>query len=295
MTTLSEVLNACCVIGNVIKLPAVQLERKLYVEVQKSFVGIGGKWVGGKILGFVFDSNPTDLLEELRGGKKRNLKKEAQAFFTPHDLALMCVKHLEIDEDDLILEPSAGVGAMIKAIREFAPDYKKDIDCCELMDNHYRKLHELGGVNIVGTDFMQFNTTTFKYDKIIANPPFNKNQDITHIQHMYELLDDNGKLVTLSGVGWMYGSVAKPKAFRRWLDDNNVISDSEWHLFCNLGGTRSFNRKNGDDVYIEVIPSGAFKESGTMVATCLITIKRYGSEVEKQFGNIINNKKQKSK
>jgi hypothetical protein len=63
MTTNEEVLQNCTVEGTTVKLPNVQLDRKLYQEVAKALELIGGKWKGGKVFGFVFATDPTDLLE----------------------------------------------------------------------------------------------------------------------------------------------------------------------------------------------------------------------------------------
>ena len=71
-----EILNQCTVNGNYVKLPDVQLDRKLYLEVAKALELIGGKWKGGKIAAFEFKADPTDLLESIKNGDKRNLKKE---------------------------------------------------------------------------------------------------------------------------------------------------------------------------------------------------------------------------
>ena len=46
-----EVLNNCTIDGNIIKLPSIQLDRKLYEEVANSINLIGGKWKGGKLPG----------------------------------------------------------------------------------------------------------------------------------------------------------------------------------------------------------------------------------------------------
>jgi 16S rRNA G1207 methylase RsmC len=40
----------------------------------------------------------------------------------------------------------------------------------------------------MNTDFLSLDERSF--DKIIANPPFSKSQDVKHILHMYELLAD---------------------------------------------------------------------------------------------------------
>ena len=53
-----EVLQNCVVEGQVVKLPSVELDRKEYLAVKKSLELIGGKWKGGKISGFVFQTDP---------------------------------------------------------------------------------------------------------------------------------------------------------------------------------------------------------------------------------------------
>ena len=85
--TKEEVLQKCTVEGNVVKLPNVQLDRNEYLEVKKALELIGGKWKGGKVFGFVFATDPTDLLAEIANGEKQNLKKEFQFFATPEKLA----------------------------------------------------------------------------------------------------------------------------------------------------------------------------------------------------------------
>ena len=98
MTTKEEVLQNCTVEGTTVKLPNVQLDRKLYQEVAKALELIGGKWKGGKVFGFVFATDPTDLLDQIANGEKRNLKKEFQFFATPEKLA-----------DELVIETSRHV------------------------------------------------------------------------------------------------------------------------------------------------------------------------------------------
>lgn len=130
MKTKIEVLQACTVEGNIVKLPAGQLERKLYEDVAKSLQLIGGKWKGGKVMGFVFPSNPDELLKEIASGENRNLKKEFQFFATPASIAKEMVMYACIGKEDTVLEPSAGQGAIIDAIltQEF-----KDLFFIEMM------------------------------------------------------------------------------------------------------------------------------------------------------------------
>ena len=114
---MQEILNQCTVDGNVVRLPNIQLDRKDYLSVKKSLEGIGGKWKGGKIQGFIFNSDPSELLGRVSDGEKINLKKDFQFFATPPELADKLVS-LAGEIHGFILEPSGGDGAIIKAINK---------------------------------------------------------------------------------------------------------------------------------------------------------------------------------
>ena len=58
----TDILKQCTVTQNIVKLPPIQLDRKLYQQVAKAIELIGGKWKGGKIAGFVFETDPSQLL-----------------------------------------------------------------------------------------------------------------------------------------------------------------------------------------------------------------------------------------
>lgn len=176
-TEAAEVLKECKVEGLVVKLPPTQLDRDLYIEVKKSLELIGGKWKGGKVAGFVFNEDPTELLEQVSGGEKRNLKKEFQFYATPDALADYLVELAEIKLDDGILEPSAGQGAIVNAIQR---------DCAgitvwgyELMPINQTFLNKIAGFKLLGNDFLTECDTLF--DKIIANPPLRK--ESRHLAH----------------------------------------------------------------------------------------------------------------
>ena len=70
------------------------------------------------------------------------------------------------------------------------------------------------------------------------NPPFTKGQDIKHVNHALQFLKPGGKLVAI-----MAGN-----------DKSKWFDSLEW---C---------------YEIEDVPAGAFKESGTNVATIIVTI-----------------------
>ena len=246
MNTSIEVLQACTVHGTNVKLPTVQLDRKVYQEVAKSLELIGGKWKGGKVSAFEFKTDPTELLAQIAGGEKRNLKKEFQFFGTPQKLAEEMVFYADIKNHHSVLEPSAGQGAIVKEISKTSV---VKIDYCELMDTNRMILEQIPSLNInfVGEDFLELSKSD-QYDRIVANPPFSKNQDIDHIQKMYQHLKRGGRMVTLCSPHYKLYTNKKERAFAEWLD---AISAS-----------------------VKDIPAGTFKESGTNIATVLIIIDK---------------------
>lgn len=241
--TVEEILKESTIEGNVLKLPQIQLDRKDYCDVKKSLELIGGKWKSGKIQGFIFDSDPTILIDNLLGDSSpEKLKKDYQFFATPENLAREIVSLADVNKDNKILEPSAGQGAIIK---EIIKCNIKEVDCFELMPTNQIILKEIKGVNLIGDDFLNADDCLI-YDRIIANPPFSKNQDIDHIQKMYKLLKDGGIMVSIASTHWQNSNNKKEIAFREWLAEINA-----------------------DIIDIE---KGAFKESGTNIGSVIIKI-----------------------
>lgn len=244
MTTKEEVFQNCTVEGTTVKLPNVQLDRKLYQEVAKALELIGGKWKGGKVFGFVFATDPTDLLDQIANGEKRNLKNEFQFFATPEKLADKLVFLADLKQHDTILEPSAGQGAIINAINKVCDVIP---DCFELMDINASILNKSNlHFNFIGEDFLKNNGRL--YSKIIANPPFTKNQDIEHLYEMYRCLSPKGRLVCITSESWVEGTRKKQVDFKNWLYE--VKAD------------------------IIDIEKGTFKESGTMVGAKIVIINK---------------------
>lgn len=239
-----EVLQGCTVEGNIVKLPAGQLDRDLYMKVAKALNLIGGKWKGGKVAGFVFPSDPTELLEQIANGEKRNLKKEYQFFATPATLADRLVELANIDESHSILEPSAGQGAIVDAIQRKLPFVI--VDYCETMDVNRTFLSKKTKLVQVEEDFL--NVKNCSYDRIIANPPFSKNQDIDHVYHMFKCLNPGGRIVSIMSKHWNTSTNKKETEFREWFE-------KQWHR-------------------IEDVDAGVFKESGTSIATQIVVIDK---------------------
>lgn len=241
-----EILKECIVDGNNVKLPDFQIDRKVYLKVKKALELIGGKWKGGGVSAFVFTSDPTDLLSEIVGGGVRDLKKEFQFFPTPKNIAEQMVYYADIKEHETVLEPSAGQGSIIKAINA---DSNVIPHFYELMDTNISVMLNESSIKgqFVAKDYLKENNG-LQYDKIIANPPFSKNQDIDHIEQMYTNCKVGGMIVTLCSKHWTFSKNKKETRFRNFIESlNHELIDVE---------------------------EGEFKESGTNISMLMLIIKK---------------------
>ena len=141
-----------------------------------------------------------------------------------------------------VLEPSAGKGAIASACAEVGAI----VDCVELMAENYKELYNNCQFSeVLHKDFLGIGPTPI-FDRVVMNPPFAKQADIKHVQHALKFLKPGGLLVSVMSAG---------VTFR-----NNKLT----------AGFRNLIEERGGD--IEELPEGAFKESGTMVRTVIVTI-----------------------
>lgn len=111
------ILKRCSFKDNILYLPQVQLNKKSYATVKQWVEEAGGKWTGGKVQGFTFDFDATRVASVLMQGKRCYLQQEFQFFETPPEIADWLVSLAgDILPGMSVLEPSAGRGAIIKAI-----------------------------------------------------------------------------------------------------------------------------------------------------------------------------------
>ena len=131
-------------------------------------------------------------------------------FTTSKELLDTLMEYADIKQDENVLEPSAGIGNIADKLKE----YTSNIDVCE-NGYSYSELLKLKGYNLIGSDFLQVNNYN-SYSKIVANPPFSDEQK--HIRHMYNMLKNGGRLVTICSPHWSFASDKESKEFREWLD-----------------------------------------------------------------------------
>lgn len=206
------------------------------------------KTQAARALQSLIEGNPAEKAETERLRKIEALKAEIALstipgyFPTQAPVTAYMLDLAQIKPGMSFCEPQAGSGHIADAIRGRIADAK--IDVCEI-NPRLQQLLRLKGYDLAASDFLEWETTQ-KYDRIIMNPPFEKQADIDHVRKAHGLLDENGLLVSVMAPGFQFRQDRKSAEFRTWLDQMGA--------------------------HIEDLPSESFKASGTSVSTKLVVI-----------------------
>lgn len=157
-------------------------------------------------------------------------------FQTPQDIASRLAEMLEPKPGSSILEPSAGLGRLVRAVGVRGFDWTmvdSSQDCCS-------ELYKFGSGRVICGDFLECDLGRLGgnlFDRIIMNPPFKLGRDIKHVRHALGLLAPGGRLV-----GLCYDGARQNKQLRPIVDT--------W----------------------EVLPTGSFKSEGTSASVAMFSI-----------------------
>lgn len=171
------------------------------------------------------------------------------------------------DKDRLrVLEPSAGTGQLARRCvsnldamepwrrERFTKDYRLDnaVDCIEIQPHLAHDLEAQGIYNrVTCADFLTVRPDqTRLYDRVIMNPPFDRERDIDHVMHALSFLKEDGQLVAIMSAATEFRETKKSVAFRALME----TMGAEW-----------------DD-----LPPGSFAESGTYCNTGILTVWKNG-------------------
>ena len=256
METMETIEKDICVVlstleidGNNVRI-TTQLDRKLYLAVNKVLERIGGKW-SRKAKAHVFDVDPTERLNNVIECGVLDPKVRTGYFPTPPEIVDKMIELADMDKQHFILEPSAGQGHISDRICAKLHIHPYDIYICELLPENRMILEEKG--YYVRGDFIEFahkRGAGWTFDRILMNPPFAPRQaDIDHVTAAYHLLALNGILVAIMSAGVTFRENKKTVEFR-----NNIMEPHQ--------------------TYLEHLPSGTFKESGTMVNTIMLRLQK---------------------
>tara|TARA_B100000519_G_scaffold202972_1_gene223288 strand:+ start:3104 stop:3841 length:738 start_codon:yes stop_codon:yes gene_type:complete len=236
-----EVLSQSTANGHLLSLPA-DLDRNLYLRVDKVLKAAGGKWQSKK-RAHVFSGESADALDQMLVTGAVTVAQDLGFFPTPLPVATEAAELLDLRDGMKVLEPNAGRADLVQPIIN-----KAEIDCIELHEPNVEYLKTVSGLNTVTQgDFLGMDPNAI-YDRVLMNPPFLRYSYARHILHAYKWLRPGGLLVAIAS-GNLLWQHCKP------LQD---VKD----LIAGNGGS------------IKELPVDAFKPSGVMVPTVLITIPK---------------------
>jgi phospholipid N-methyltransferase len=179
--------------------------------------------------GLVFLDEEQKRILQIRNLERKFVGKKIDGFFpTPKELAMEVVQLLEIEDGDLILEPSAGLGHLADAISELHPN--NDLMCIEQYQPLAEAL-ELKGYTVRNENFLNANLfwlasdekTFIAPNKIVMNPPFENDQDVKHVYHAFEILAPRGILVAIMAGNKQQDRFAE---FRRFVREHGYMTEN---------------------------------------------------------------------
>jgi protein-L-isoaspartate O-methyltransferase len=246
--TVVEVLARSKVSDDLVVLPD-QLERALYEKVNRALTALGGKWNrrrGGHV--FLSGQPISDELAAIVDGGV--LERMLTGYFpTPRPLAEQLIELGDVRPEHLVLEPSAGRGAIADLLAHIVPADRLYI--VEREPTHHQALERAGyrPPQLICADFLTTTALPAPFDRIVMNPPFEQKQDVAHVTHAYELLAPGGRLAAITSAGLAFRTDPVTRALRELIEQSDGASITE-------------------------NPSDTFKASGTSAATVTVTLSK---------------------
>lgn len=227
--------------GLLVRFPQ-PLDRNTYTRLNKVLVGAGGRW-SRRDNAHVFPTDAADVLDQMIVTGEITTSRDMGYFPTPPAVIARLLAAANLAPGLLVLEPSAGTGELAAAVAGTGAV----VDVIEI-NAAYAETTLLRGCTRQGLveDFLSVPPSPV-YDRVVMNPPFARQADITHVRHALCFLRPGGLLVSVmsDGVTFRAGRAEKFRA-----------------LVKGLGGS------------IEPLPLGSFAPSGTAVQAVVAVVPR---------------------
>lgn len=121
-------------------------------------------------------------------------QRDYSKFFTPDHVADFMVKLLNPQAGDLILEPSAGNGSIVRAIKRNCKGC--NVFAIEINRDYTEVLGEVADI-IAIVDFLNVENT-YMCSACVANPPFGNGIDLgAHFSQICKFVEKGGKVVMI--------------------------------------------------------------------------------------------------
>jgi hypothetical protein len=159
----------------------------------------------GTIFEIMFQSSTCHVCQGT-GQIKFKPMRDYRKFFTPDVIADHMVTISELEPYMTVLEPQAGNGQIVKAIKRCCPAIS--VHAIELNSEFIPDLVSCANF-VINDDFLKLKAPLTQYSRIIANPPFGNGTDLEkHLTKMINMLKREGILVSVipqEAVGFFNG------------------------------------------------------------------------------------------
>ncbi|ONH62310.1 hypothetical protein CcI49_02730 [Frankia sp. CcI49] len=255
-------LTSAVVDGTTVRL-AGKLDRGTYTATDKALRALGGTW-NRKAGAHVFPSAPGEALAALlASGSVPAMPKaphQVEGYFATPDALAQLVVEAYTDIPDLspfarVLEPSAGDGALVRAIRRVNPV----VEVVAVEPNAERAARIDDGSGLVNVQADRFEDVALRhlqaearpFDAVVMNPPFTlpgaASAWIDHIELAWPLLWPGRSLTAIVPAGFTYRTDRRHRSLRE-----RVEQYGRWRA----------------------LPEKSFAASGTDVATVAIWMEK---------------------
>lgn len=189
---------------------------------------------------------------ERRARRVKELERAASGasipgfYATPAAVVARMIELAGVRAGQRVLEPSAGAGRIADSLAALGVS----LDTIEI-NGALAEILTLKGYDVLRGDFLAERRGD-RYDRVLMNPPFERGRDIEHVRHAFDCLRPGGRLVAVMSEGAFCRADRRGEEFRRWLSNLDHAG--------------------------ERLPAGTFYESGTGVASRLLTINKPADE-----------------
>lgn len=151
----------------------------------------------------------SEVMEVERGRFERLAERDApravsawQLFQTPEPLAERMAAMLGNLDGRTILEPSAGLGRLYRAIRDRSGECEVTLieNAPQCAAELYRSSASDDRCRLLQRDFLDCSGLG-QFDCVLMNPPFQRGRDVKHIRHAARMVSPGGVLVSLCYAG----------------------------------------------------------------------------------------------
>jgi hypothetical protein len=184
------------------------------------------------------DQAKADALK--RGDDIRRLEDKVRfsdipGFFpTPVATIARMFKRAAIEDGMSILEPSAGKGDILDYVAAKCPH--SSLAWCE---RNYQLSEIIRMKHPMAASYGDFiDMPLGQFDRVLMNPPFERQQDIEHVRLAFEHLKPGGRLVAVVSAGTLSRNNRKTTEFRNWIEATGAEVEDLNSAFANSDAFR---------------------------------------------------------